>query len=96
MEANQAKVVRLKGRDWLNTERAPAKDIIIRTGKRRLAAKYLKPQELANRLNVGLDFIYRAIKDGDLEADPVGRVWRISEESATNYLEVQRRKRGVA
>ncbi len=89
------KIIRLKGPDWFMQERAPAKDIAIRPSRRGLSSRYYSVQQLATRLGVHLDLIYRAIKTGELAAQPVGRIYRIGEEEVQDYLLRMRLKRGV-
>lgn len=88
------KVVRLRGPDWFREDREPAKDIVIRRSRRGLADRYMSPSQLAERLGVHTDMIYRAIRVGELEAQPVGRIYRISQEAVEDYLALQKRKRG--
>lgn len=92
---SNAKIVRLRGPDWFHEDREPARDIVVRKSRRGLASRYLSPKELADRLGVHLDVIYRAIRLGELDAQPLGRIYRISEEAVEDYLILQRRKRGL-
>lgn len=77
-------------------DREPAKDIIICRSRRALASRYFSVQEIAKRLGVHSDVIYRVIKTGELESQPVGRIYRISEDALEDYLLKMRIKRGVS
>lgn len=88
------RIVRLRGAEWIHQDRAPAKDLVIRHARRGLSSRYLSPKELAHRLGVHTDVVYRAIKHGEMDAQPVGRIYRISEEAVEDYLALQRRKHG--
>lgn len=48
---------------------------------------YLTVDEAAERLGVGRQYVYDAIKRGQLKAvkDPETRTWLVSEESVTNF-----------
>ena len=46
----------------------------------------LKPQEIAQRLNVDIRTVYKMIERGDLHAVRAGRVWRIPPEAFEEYL----------
>lgn len=94
MASANPKVIHLRGPRWFETEREPAKAIVIRRARRGLADRYLSPKQLAERLGVHTDIVYRAMKSGELDAQPVGRIYRISEEAVEDYLALQRRKRG--
>lgn len=87
MSAKNAKIVRLRGPEWYLQDRAPAKDIAIRRSSRRgFSAKYYTVKEISVRLQISKDVIFDAIRSGLLDAQPVSRVYRISEEAVEDYL----------
>jgi excisionase family DNA binding protein len=47
----------------------------------------LKPSDVAQRLRISEDLVYRLIDRGELEAALIGRILRISETGLTAYLE---------
>lgn len=86
------KMVRLTS-DWWREEREPAKSVAVRPARPKLSAKYYTPDQLAERFQTSLDPWYDAIRSGDLIADKIGRLWRISEEALLDYLALKRRNR---
>jgi len=56
---------------------------------------YLTPQQVAERLQVRVDSIYRWIREGGLRASKVGSLYRISEVQLEQFVESGvRRKNG--
>lgn len=80
------------GRDWWKEDRKPGEETVVRK-RRKLGAKYLRIRDWAERLACGVDTIYDAIHEGELEADPIGkRGYRVSEEAMEEYINRTPRK----
>ena len=57
-------------------------------------AKYLNLEEVADRLGVEYKTVYRLVRQGDLPAGKIGRIYRVQEEDIESYFE--RQKRAIA
>ena len=44
------------------------------------------PNEVAKRLKVDRDTIYKLLQDGGLKGKKVGRLWRVSDSNLNEYL----------
>jgi acetyl-CoA synthetase len=44
------------------------------------------PNEVAKRLKVDRDTIYKLLQDGELKGKKVGRLWRVSDSNLNEYL----------
>jgi acetyl-CoA synthetase len=44
------------------------------------------PNEVAKRLKVDRDTIYKLLQDGELKGKKVGRLWRVSDSNLSEYL----------
>lgn len=56
--------------------------------------KVMSPEELADQMGISLRTVYRALKSKQLEGDPVGRQWRISQENVRKWIEKNRGQKG--
>lgn len=46
----------------------------------------ITPQELADFLKISVLSVYRAIKDGSLEAFRAGKLWRLEKKAVANWI----------
>jgi len=92
----KAEVMRLD-RDWWKEDRKPtqAKAMIVRPKVKGVPSQFFSVKEIAARLSVSIDRIYDYIRLRELDAQPIGRTWRISLEALEAFLETQRLKRRV-
>jgi excisionase family DNA binding protein len=51
---------------------------------------YYSLEDVAARLDVNYQLIYRLVRDGELPSTKIGRVYRVSHEDLTAYLERNR------
>lgn len=92
----RAQVIRISGdRTWWEKERAPSAKAVVIPPRRRLANRYLKVAEIADKLSLDRSTIYDAIKANELEAQWVG-TWRVSEEALETWMFLmnQKKRRG--
>jgi excisionase family DNA binding protein len=85
-------------RDWWKEEREPTESnhLIVKKKRKLPTARVFTIQELARKYQSSADVFYKAIRAGELEALPVGRIWRVPEEALLDYFERQSRKKGIA
>lgn len=79
-------------KEWWKKERKPSSELTVRK-RRKLADKYYSLGEMAKRFQCGYDLLYKAIRRGELEAEVIGRSYRVSEEAVEKYLLLCRRKK---
>jgi excisionase family DNA binding protein len=92
-----SKVITLE-KDWYAKEREPSDELQIRGRVKTapLSKTWHTVRAVADRFGVSDDMIYELIKSCELDAQPFGRIMRISEEALTEYCRRQREKRGRA
>lgn len=78
---------------WIEKDREPSQPVSLPRRKVKISSRYFSVQEVADLFGVSLDILYKAIKQGQLEAQPFGRVYRISEDALSEYLESQRKRK---
>lgn len=54
-----------------------------------MSEKLLRPDQVAARLQVTREMVYKLINQGRLDALRVGKVWRITERSLDRYVAEQ-------
>lgn len=79
---------------WFKKRREAGESVTIQK-RRKLAEKYYSLNEIAKKFSVGYDLLYKAIRRGELDAEVIGRSYRVSEESVQNYLTLCREKKSV-
>lgn len=87
----ETQVIHMK-KDWWKETREPASSVVIQK-KRKLADKYFSLGDMAKRFQCGYDLLYKAIRRKELEAEVVGRSYRVSEEAVEKFLDLCRRKK---
>ena len=87
----KSNVVRLN-KEWWKKEREPGDSLIIQR-KRKLAERYFSLHELSKRFQCGYDLLYKAVRRGELEAEVVGKSYRVSEEALERFLDLCRKKK---
>jgi excisionase family DNA binding protein len=81
-------------KDWFRTQREVGAAAVV-PKRQKLAPRYYSLSEMAQRFQCGYDLLYKAIRSRELEAEVVGRSYRVSEEAMEKYLTLCRKKKSV-
>lgn len=87
----KSNVVRLD-KEWWKKEREPSEALVIQK-KRKLAERYFSLHDLAKRFQCGYDLLYKAVRRKELEAEVIGKSYRVSEEALEKFLDLCRKKK---
>lgn len=98
MKTQLVKITRSKDESpWWQTSRkpssAPTGQVVVKK-RRPLSDRYHSVKEVADRFGVGTHLIYGLIDAGKLQAEVIGRTYRISQEALEEYLDSARKKLG--
>lgn len=62
------------------------------TNQSSLDQEFLAPKDVAKYLKVSTETVKRLIRRGELEANKIGSIWRITKTDVINFLERSRSK----
>lgn len=84
-----AQIIRLtKDRNWWKEERPPAKGASVQIKlDRPLPKSWLSVKQTADRMGVGIWFVYELISARKIEAFQIGRRWKIGKEAVEAFIE---------
>lgn len=81
-------------KDWWKVERKPATEVTVQK-KRKLADRYYSLDQMAKRFQCGYNLLYKAVQRGELQAEVIGRSYRVSEDAVERFLDLCRKKKQV-